>query len=648
MSSTDSIQLTQPTTTSDDCSICLNSLTSNSILLTLTCNHRFHLQCLASNIQARNNVCPLCRSAIDATAVQLLAGVTHPPQTLPLYSPSPPPHIPIRPHSVPTIPSVEDPVDETAVQALTDRVSSARQAAATAASADTPTDRPTITATTTLEYCAQPLQPASNIYGLVTLQAPSQIISLNDASSTPTRVPIDLVCVVDQSGSMAGDKLTLLRQTLVYITEQLNDLDRLAIVSFDTRAYDRSHGLKRMNPQNQQTLTNAINNDIVDGGGTFIGCGLKMGIDLLKDRQTKNPIAALLLLTDGQDNRSHDYTELLSTLPADVLCHTFGYGPDHMANLLVKIAETGNNGSFTYIDQEQAVGAAFAVTLGGLFSCVAKQIQVRIELNGQYTITDIHSKYPYEPTALPSNKLTVKFNDLNADEKRNLIFQLHVPEVEESQTIDMNSQNAMSQDVQLADVPSVIGHVSVTYTDPNNDQIVTTLPVPFELIRAAAPTTEQLQVNYTLDLQRNRVETARGLKRAMDEGDYHRSRNILKDQVKKIKASVSGNDPFCRSLIQDLAHHYPSENAYRSSHNNTYMQHSSERGTYTPTTTLSSLMYQNRCQRRQARHFQQQVQMQQPPVQLQSQQQQQQQQPMPVEPPSQQEQKPDEQNNDQI
>ena len=143
---------------------------------------------------------------------------------------------------------MEDPTDETAVQALTARVSSARQAAA-AASADTATDRPTITATTTLEYCAQPLQPASNIYGLVTLQAPPQTISLNDASSTPTRVPIDLVCVVDQSGSMAGDKMTLLKQTLVYITEQLNDLDRLAIVSFDTRAYDRSHGLKRMNPQ---------------------------------------------------------------------------------------------------------------------------------------------------------------------------------------------------------------------------------------------------------------------------------------------------------------------------------------------------------------------------------------------------------------
>ncbi len=60
--------------TTDDCSICLNALAPGSPLLTLSCNHKFHLQCLASNVQAQNKECPLCRSAIDASVVQLLAG----------------------------------------------------------------------------------------------------------------------------------------------------------------------------------------------------------------------------------------------------------------------------------------------------------------------------------------------------------------------------------------------------------------------------------------------------------------------------------------------------------------------------------------------------------------------------------------------
>ena len=73
------------------------------------------------------------------------------------------------------------------------------------------------------------------------------------------------------------------------------------------------------------------------------------------------------------------------------------------------------------------------MTLGGLFSCIAQQLRVNVEFNGSYKITHSHSKYPYESQQLPSNKLTWKLTDLNADEKRNIIFQLHVPKVDVQQ-----------------------------------------------------------------------------------------------------------------------------------------------------------------------------------------------------------------------
>ena len=86
------------------------------------------------------------------------------------------------------------------------------------------------------------------------------------------------------------------------------------------------------------------------------------------------------------------------------------------------------------------------MALGGLFSCVAQQLRVDIEFNGQYKITHVHSKYQHEPEKLPSKKLTFKLNDLNADEKRNLIFQLHIPKVDNNQNIEMASQQIMSQE----------------------------------------------------------------------------------------------------------------------------------------------------------------------------------------------------------
>ncbi|CAF4302978.1 unnamed protein product [Rotaria sp. Silwood2] len=141
-------------------------------------------------------------------------------------------------------PSTEDLVDETAVRALSVQVASTQQIHASSNS----TNPSAITVSTKLEFKGQLSHQESNIYGLVTLQAPFiRRSSTNNGSSSLSRVPIDLVCVVDQSGSMSGAKMILLKQTLMYITEQLTELDRLAIISFDNHAYDRSHGLKRMN-----------------------------------------------------------------------------------------------------------------------------------------------------------------------------------------------------------------------------------------------------------------------------------------------------------------------------------------------------------------------------------------------------------------
>ena len=75
----------------DDCTICLNSLAPGTALLTLSCNHKFHLECLASNIQASNQECPLCRKAIDPAVIQLLKNKIAPPATpaAPAAAPAP-------------------------------------------------------------------------------------------------------------------------------------------------------------------------------------------------------------------------------------------------------------------------------------------------------------------------------------------------------------------------------------------------------------------------------------------------------------------------------------------------------------------------------------------------------------------------------
>jgi len=149
-----------------------------------------------------------------------------------------------------------------------------------------------------------------------------------------------------------------------------------------------------------------------------------------------------------------------------------------------------------------------------------------------------------------------------------------------------------------------LGRVSITYVDPHSSEILNTTPVPFHLIRAPQLSDDLLQINHTLDLQRNRIETALALKRAMDESDYKKSLAILQTQAQKIEANVSARDPFCQQLINDLNHRYPTERDYRSTNYNSYVQQSTERGTYAPASVTSVQMYQTPQQQHYAGSYQ--------------------------------------------
>ena len=106
---------------------------------------------------------------------------------------------------------------------------------------------PAITVSTTLEFDKQLSDHQSNIYGLVTLKARSTNCLSERESSLRSHIPIDLVCIIDRSASMKGNKMFLLKKTLFYIIDQLNQFDRLAIISFNKQAFNVSHGLKILN-----------------------------------------------------------------------------------------------------------------------------------------------------------------------------------------------------------------------------------------------------------------------------------------------------------------------------------------------------------------------------------------------------------------
>ncbi|KAL4481153.1 hypothetical protein ABPG72_015108 [Tetrahymena utriculariae] len=210
------------------------------------------------------------------------------------------------------------------------------------------------------------------------------------------RVPMDLICVIDDSGSMSGKKAQLVRKSLKYLLKIMNENDRICLISFDSVEKILTPFL-RNTLENKSELKKAIKN-IVGRGSTNIEAGMEAGLWMIKNRKEKNPITCMFLLSDGQDDGPQvdlRVQKLISSydIQDTFIVNTYGYGADHDATQMRKIAET-HKGGYYYIEDIKKVSEWFVLSISGLLSAVGEDVRIRIKTqNSQQTKLAITQVY---------------------------------------------------------------------------------------------------------------------------------------------------------------------------------------------------------------------------------------------------------------
>lgn len=113
------------------------------------------------------------------------------------------------------------------------------------------------------------------------------------APADVARAPLDLVTVLDVSGSMDGQKLELLKQAMIFVIDQLGPDDRLSMVSFSGEA-TRLIPLTRMTVAGKGRAKLAVEGMVVRWTGTNIGEGLRVGAQVLAGRRYMNVVASMI------------------------------------------------------------------------------------------------------------------------------------------------------------------------------------------------------------------------------------------------------------------------------------------------------------------------------------------------------------------
>jgi Ca-activated chloride channel family protein len=227
------------------------------------------------------------------------------------------------------------------------------------------------------------------------------------------RLPLNLVLVIDRSGSMNGVKIDLTRQAAALVARSLKPRDHLSVVLFNNTVATLIPSSPVRQPQEIVRQLQSI----TAGGGTALFDGWKTGAGQACLSQNDKNLNRVILLTDGQANVGETRTDAIcdevhSLGQRGIQTTTMGFGSDYNENLLRSMAASGEGNHF-YVQTPEELAPFFELELDGLAATVGTRVrlqllaagdEVRVEplgevqcnAQGEYLLADLVDGYPLE------------------------------------------------------------------------------------------------------------------------------------------------------------------------------------------------------------------------------------------------------------
>lgn len=237
--------------------------------------------------------------------------------------------------------------------------------------------------------------------------------------------PVDLVVVLDRSGSMEGQKIADARQAVIRLMERLSAHDRMAVITY-SNAVELVSPLTTMTNANRENLAARVRM-IQPGGGTNLGGGLDYGISSLKSSAAAGRQRKIILISDGLANQGVTDPYSLGRMAANgteysLGVSTVGVGNDFNELLMTTIADHGA-GNYYFLENPTAFARVFEKEFEMTRNIVAGGLEIRIPLAGGVQLIDAGGY----PIAREGNYAVIKPGDLLAGQQRKIFLTYQVP-----------------------------------------------------------------------------------------------------------------------------------------------------------------------------------------------------------------------------
>ncbi len=159
-----------------------------------------------------------------------------------------------------------------------------------------------------------------------------------------TKKPVDVIVVMDISGSMSGDRITSARSSLMQFVEKLSDRDRLQITLFSSDIVTLTP-LSELKSKRQKVLDSVAG--IYEQGDTRLYDATLAAYQDLLENGDPDHIRSIVILTDGKDTLSENaLSEVMNFIAQSsgeggraIKIFTIAFGENADEDVLIQIAE---------------------------------------------------------------------------------------------------------------------------------------------------------------------------------------------------------------------------------------------------------------------------------------------------------------------
>ncbi len=237
----------------------------------------------------------------------------------------------------------------------------------------------------------------------------------------------DLIIVLDQSGSMSGNKWPQAQAATEYILNNLNSSDRFNVVMFSTGWRLFSNELT--DSSNAQEAIDWVNNAQSEGG-TDINGSLLTALDMVSERQATIIFLTDGLPTEGETNIENIIENIQAAAQPNVRIFTFGIGDDVDTFLLDTIATTFN-GIGSYVRTNQRIDEVLASFYNKISAPVLTDVTLTVDgvmVESLYPAAPLPDLYAGTQLTIvgryrgDSTNATVTLTGMNGDEEQTFVY----------------------------------------------------------------------------------------------------------------------------------------------------------------------------------------------------------------------------------